>query len=149
MNSEVILQHQSATVSLEDDAVADGGKQIVEVELVFVVAQISAMLPPKLHQSLSKPEGMDVKVVSHDGQEECIVFVLYHFRVKPRNMHMRVMTLTCSGGSPSHTVPSVSSDPAATLQSSEPPGRSPPASTLVPQRSKCSLTSHGDHPITH
>lgn len=42
-------------VSLEDDAVADGGQQIVEVELVPVVSHIPAMLLPKLHQSFSKP----------------------------------------------------------------------------------------------
>lgn len=42
-------------ISLEDDAVADGGQQIVEVELVFVVARIPAMLLPKFHQRFSKP----------------------------------------------------------------------------------------------
>lgn len=49
------FHHRSAIVSLEDDAVADGGQQIVEVELVFVVAGIPAMLLPKFHQSFSKP----------------------------------------------------------------------------------------------
>lgn len=44
-----------AMISLEDDAVADGGQKIVEVELVFVVAQILAMLLPRFHQSFSKP----------------------------------------------------------------------------------------------
>lgn len=40
---------------LEDDAVADGGQQIVEVELAYVVARISAVLFPKVHQSFPKP----------------------------------------------------------------------------------------------
>lgn len=45
-----------AHVSLEDDAVADGGQQVVEVELVFVVGGISAMLLPRFHQSFPKPD---------------------------------------------------------------------------------------------
>lgn len=46
----------SARVSLEDDAVADGGQQVVEVELVLLVARIPAMLLPRFHQSFSKPD---------------------------------------------------------------------------------------------
>lgn len=42
---------------LEDDAVTDGGQQIVEVELAFAVARIPAMLFAKLHQSFPKPAG--------------------------------------------------------------------------------------------
>lgn len=47
----------STTNLLEDDAVADGGQQIVEVELIFAVAQIPAMLLSKFHQSFTKPGG--------------------------------------------------------------------------------------------
>lgn len=46
----------SPHVSLEDNAVADGGQQVVEVELVFVVAGIPATLLPRLHQSFPKPD---------------------------------------------------------------------------------------------
>lgn len=45
----------SPHISLEDDAVADGGQQIVEVELMFVVGGIPAVLLPRFHQCLSKP----------------------------------------------------------------------------------------------
>lgn len=51
----------SAIILLEDDTVADGGQQIVEVELVFVVARIPAMLSPKFHQRFPKPGGKDGK----------------------------------------------------------------------------------------
>lgn len=44
------LYHQCpAIVLLEDDTVANGGQQIVEVELAFVVARFFAMLLPKVH----------------------------------------------------------------------------------------------------
>lgn len=46
----------SPRVSLEDNAVADGGQQVVEVELVLVVARIPAMLLPRFHQSFPKPD---------------------------------------------------------------------------------------------
>lgn len=49
----------SPHVSLEDNAVADGGQQVVEVELVFVVAGIPATLLPRLHQSFPKPDDDD------------------------------------------------------------------------------------------
>lgn len=42
-------------VLLEDDAVADGGQQIVEVELAYVVAWIPAVFFPKLHQGFPEP----------------------------------------------------------------------------------------------
>lgn len=51
----VVIHHHISCNSLEDDAVADGGQQIVEVEFVFVVARIPATLLPKFHQSFSKP----------------------------------------------------------------------------------------------
>lgn len=57
LNIYAILKafHRSAIILLEDDAVADGGQQIVEVELVVVVGRIPAALLPRLHQSFSKP----------------------------------------------------------------------------------------------
>lgn len=48
------IHHHSDIISLEDDAVADGGQQVVEVVLVFVVTRIPAMLLPKFHQGFSK-----------------------------------------------------------------------------------------------
>lgn len=51
------LHWSSTTNLLEDDAVADGGQQIVEVELIFAVAQIPAMLLSEFHQSFTKPGG--------------------------------------------------------------------------------------------
>lgn len=50
------LNQYSDRILLEDDAVADGSQQVVEVELVFVVAWISAMTFSKFNQSLPKPE---------------------------------------------------------------------------------------------
>lgn len=54
--TKTLVGAHSPHVSLEDNAVADGGQQVVEVELVFVVAGIPAMLLPRFHQSFPKPD---------------------------------------------------------------------------------------------
>lgn len=54
--TKTLVGAHSPHVSLEDNAVADGGQQVVEVELVLVVARIPAMLLPRFHQSFAKPD---------------------------------------------------------------------------------------------
>lgn len=50
------MEQNWVRILLQDDAVADGSQQVVEVELVFVVVWISAMLFPKFNQSFPKPK---------------------------------------------------------------------------------------------